>query len=355
MSNSLTFSVKQQLLGEAYFLRAFFYFYLVNLYGDVPLVLSTDWKTNSVMGRAPQSQVYQQVINDLKAAQNLLNENYLDGTLLNTTIERVRPNKWAATALLARVYLYTRDWANAEIQATALISNTNLFNAAIPLNNVFEKNSEETIWALQPVGFANSSNTGEGKLFILPVGGPNANNNPVYLSNYIVNAFESGDLRKTNWTDSVKPSSTAYYYAKKYKIGNTNTPTQEYPIILRLAEQYLIRAEARARLGSNLPGAIADLDVIRNRAGLPLIATINPGISQAALIDKILHERQVELFTEWGHRWLDLKRTGTVDALMTAVTPVKANGSPWTSTQAWYPIPQTDINNNPNLVQNAGY
>ena len=126
-------------------------------------------------------------------------------------------------------------------------------------------------------------------------------------------------------------------------------------MVLRLGEQYLIRAEARARLGSNLSGAIGDLDKIRSRAGLPLIATTNPGITQPALIDKIMHERQVELFSEFGHRWFDLKRTNTVDAVMNVVTPLKAAGAPWQPYQALYPIPITELQKAPNLTQNPGY
>ena len=78
-------------------------------------------------------------------------------------------------------------------------------------------------------------------------------------------------------------------------------------MVMRLAEQFLIRAEARAMQG-DLEGAIADLDMIRGRAGLPLIADINAGISKEELLTSILEQRKKELFTEWGHRWLDIKR-----------------------------------------------
>jgi len=139
---------------------------------------------------------------------------------------------------------------------------------------------------------------------------------------------------------------------------NTNTGTDnmsEYFMVLRLGEQYLIRAEARVRLG-NLNGAIDDLDKIRTRAGLTPVATSNPGISQSALIDKILHEKQVELFSEWGHRWLDLKRTGKIDEVMQVVNPFKTNGSvQWQPHQALYPLPYTELQRAPNLVQNPGY
>jgi len=95
--------------------------------------------------------------------------------------------------------------------------------------------------------------------------------------------------------------------------------------------------------------AQADLNAIRTRAGLPnTIASTQP-----ALLTAIQHERQVELFTEWGHRWLDLKRTGNIDAVMTIICSQK--GSSWSSYQQLYPLPLVDIQMDPNLVQNIGY
>src|SRR5438552_17436425 len=112
---------------------------------------------------------------------------------------------------------------------------------------------------------------------------------------------------------------------------------------LRLAEQYLIRAEARTQ-ENNISSAQTDLNVIRSRAGLgPVTAS-----DKASLLAAILHERQVELFTEWGHRWFDIKRTGTVDATMTVVTSQK--GGTWNTNQQWYPIPQSELQNDVNLV-----
>ncbi len=346
-SHDLTPSVKRQLLGEAKFMRAFSYFYLVNLFGDVPLVITTDWKANTTLARAPQSKVYQQIITDLQDAQILLSSNYLDAGLINTTTARVRPTKWAAAALLARTYLYTGDWAGADSAATAVINNSSLYSLNT-LNGVFLKNSTEAIWQLQPVGTGIQSNTGEGALFILPLSGPNVSDYPVYLSNNVVNSFEAGDQRKSNWVDSVTAGGTTYYYPYKYKIGKVNTGTQEYIMILRLGEQYLIRAEARAQQ-NNSSGAQADLNTIRTRAGLPNTAAND----KPTLLAAILHERQVELFTEWGHRWFDLKRTKAIDAVMNIVAPQKSGT--WAPYKAWYPIPQAEIDKDQNLTQNMGY
>jgi len=119
-------------------------------------------------------------------------------------------------------------------------------------------------------------------------------------------------------------------------------------MVLRLAEQYLIRAEARAQQ-NNVGGAQSDLNTIRTRAGLPN-TTAN---DKTSLLAAIIHERQVELFSEWGHRWLDLKRSGNLDAMMAVVAPAK--GATWSSNWQWYPIPSYEIVQDPNLVQNPGY
>lgn len=360
-NNSLTPAVRQQLLGEAKFIRAFCYFYLVNLYGDVPFTLSTDYTRNAVLPRTPKAQIYQQVIADLKDAQGLLNDKYLQADALNPypagSEERTRPTKWAATALLSRVYLYTGDWPNAESQASLLINNKTQYKL-VGLTSVFLKNNSEAIWQLQPV--ISGWNSQDARLFILPSTGPTTGSSfPVYLSNNVVNAFETGDQRKSNWTGNVTVTvagvPTTYYYPAKYKIAINGAPVTEYMTVLRLGEQYLIRAEARSQQG-NGSGAEADLDSIRVRAGLPVYSGSTDKLSLSAAI---LHERQVELFTEWGHRWLDLKRTNTVDAVMGGsggsggVTAQK--GGKWSSDWQWYPFQLGDLQKDPNLVQNPSY
>jgi len=345
-SSSLTPAVKQQLFGEAKFLRAFFYFYLINMYGDAPLVLSSDFKVNASLPRIPKAQIFQQIIADLKDAQNLLTSGYVDGTLLIKTGERTRPNKWSATALLARVYLYVGDWTNAETLASLVINNSALYSLAT-LNNVFLMNSNEAIWQLQPVN-TNITNTQDARQFIIPATGPGSGW-PVYLSNNLLNSFEAGDLRRTNWVDSISITGTTYYYPYKYKVNIPRAQLKEYLMILRLGEQYLIRAEARAQQGNIAAGA-ADLDSIRTRAGL----TYTTAATKQDLLSAILHERQVELFTELGQRWFDLKRTQAIDAVMSLVTPQKGGGT-WNSYQQLYPIYAADLQKDINLTQNPGY
>ncbi|WP_165760138.1 RagB/SusD family nutrient uptake outer membrane protein [Niastella populi] len=350
-ATTLSASVKQQLLGEARFMRAFFYFYLVNLVGEAPLVLTTEAAINAVLPRSPVPVVYQQIVADLKEAQQLLSENYLnkDLQIYAGTPERVRPTKWAATALLARTYLYLADYANAETEASKIIDNNPRFSLPA-LNNVFLKNSDEAIWQLQPVQAAR--NTEDAFTFTLPVTGPNATANPVYLSPQTLHAFEPGDGRRKggNWIDSVIVSGTNYFYPAKYKATTASGAASEYLMVFRLAELYLVRAEARAQQ-NNIGDARDDLNTIRTRAGLPGTKAND----KASLVTAVLNERQVEFFTEWGHRWLDLKRTGNVGAIMSVVTPLKANGRAWQSYQQWYPVLYNDILLNPRLSQNSGY
>jgi hypothetical protein len=348
-SSSLTPAVKKQLLGEAYFMRAYFYFYLVNLYGDVALPLSSDYKVNSFLKRTSKSLVYQQIISDLQQSENQLSNSYLDGTLLKPTTERVRPTKWAAAALLARVYVYTGNWINAKTQADSVINNSSLFGL-LSLKKVFLKATSgvsEAIWQLQPVN--SGWNTEDAKAFIMPSTGPlSVYNLDVYLSNNLLGSFEPGDQRKVNWVDSTIVGTTIYYYPYKYTVNTINAPVTEYIMLLRLGELYLIRAEAKAHQG-DLSGAAADLNNIRSRASL----SATSASSQSDLLTAIQHERQVELFAELGQRWLDIKRTNSVDSTMNVITPKK--GGIWRSYQQLYPIYYSDIQLNPNLVQNIGY
>jgi hypothetical protein len=181
---------------------------------------------------------------------------------ISSTTERVRPNKWAATALLARAYLYRKDYINAEIEADKIISHTELFKL-VELDQAFLMNNEEAIWQIQPVSRDIFSNTREGMLLkILP-----ENTEPiVFLHPDLVNSFNPKDLRLANWINTVVTNSgQEFTYAYKYKIGIEDEPVKEYSTVFRLAEQYLIRAEARIHLGKVIEG-IADINEIRSRA-----------------------------------------------------------------------------------------
>lgn len=367
-SLQLNDSTRKVLTGEALFIRAFCYFYLTNFFGDVPLVLNTDFRQSVSMKRTAQATVYNQIVQDLEDAQSMLPADYsVAGG------ERVRPNKWAATAMLARTQLYLKNYEEAEKQATAVISQTRYTLPA--LNTVFNKNSNETIWQLKqnPIGrpynitwdganclpiirwnqlapdeqfiFSLPEYFEMGVVYILP---------PFYFTNQQAQSFEPNDKRKLNWTDSTPTPLEApyngvpYVYSTKYREqqGVSGGAVSQYFMVLRLAEQHLIRAEARAHLNDNT-GAAADIDALRGRAGL-LNTT---AASKDELLIAVAHERQTELFAEWGHRWLDLKRTNKAEAVLGAIESKK----PWKSSQLLYPIPPGDITSNPNLEQNPDY
>ncbi len=353
-SNGIPEVEKEILLGEAKFIRALIYFNLVNFWGDVPLVLTTDFKTNSNLPRSSENLIYAQIISDLLDAQQGLSENYLHTDLKTRTTERVRPNKAAATAMLARVYLYTAskgtqmDWSKAELEATKIIEDSGKYEI-LPLDEVFLKNSRETIWAIQPTRNEEGANTPDGRIFINPYHNPPDDN--LSLSPFLLKAFENGDLRKTQWTTTVIDfASNEYIVPYKYKAGRDDQDQKEYNIMLRLSEQYLIRAEARMHIG-NVEGAKHDLNIVRYRAGLTGISTSD----SENVLNAIAHERYVELFTESGHRWFDLKRSGNVSLRMAEVTPEK--GGSWLPYKALMPISRDEILMNKALKghQNAGY
>ncbi len=327
-STGLSATVKAQLTGEALLFRSLLLFYLVNLFGDIPLVTSTDYAVNAVLPRSSDTAVYTQITRDLLQAKELLPVNY-------PSAGKLRPNKYAARALLARVYVYRKQWPDAINEATAVID-SGQYNLVSNLNNVFIPASSEGIWLMA----RQNSNTAEGTAFI-PA---SATIMPTYrLRDKLLQLFEPTDQRLANWTKRNTVAGTAYYYPYKYK-ERTNAVLTENIQVLRLAEQYLLRAEANIALDKP-EAAAADINRIRRRAGL---TDILPSV-QLSMMNLLMQERRREFFCEWGQRWFDLKRTGTIDAVLIAEKPQ------WKPYAALLPIPQTDMDRNPHLKQNPGY
>ncbi|MHC0443079.1 RagB/SusD family nutrient uptake outer membrane protein [Flavobacterium sp. 3-210] len=330
-SSGLTLAQKNQLSGEALFIRALSHLYLANLYGDIPYVTQTDYKSNTKITRMPIEKVYEQIITDLQESEQNL------GTS-DVNIQRIRPNRYVVKALLARVYLYSGAYSQAANEASAVLNQTDVYHLE-DLSNVFLINSLETIWQLQSQN--EGQNTEEGLHFIFSSGPPPA----VALSSNLVQYFTADDLRLSNWTKSVTDGTSVWYYAFKYKQQDYTPVSVEYSIIFRLAEQFLIRAEARANQG-DLIGAKEDLNKIRNRAGLKNTTAA----SKEEILQAILLERKLELFTEHGHRFFDLKRFGKLDS---ELSPVKTG---WKTASKLFPLPQSELSVNPNLQpQNPGY
>lgn len=371
ITNSTNLLKKDQWLGEAYFIRAFCYFYLTNYYGDVVLVTSSNYIVNKELGRAPKTEVNKLIIADLLKAQSLLSNEYKDA-IGETTALKGRPNKFTATALLAREYLYTGDWANAEIQSTNVITatigatGTYILLPASDIDKVFLAGSAETIFNLvSPNNNQDYNAYNNNTAATIPFNGSAWNGVAAAISPSLLASFETNtsvpetptaDRRKTYWTRVTTMSASTstpvipartMYFPNKYK---SNVIGAENIVLFRLAEQYLIRAEARARL-NNLTAAKTDLDMIRTRAGL----TGTTAASQTDLINAVIQEKRVELFSELGHRFFDLKRTGTIDAVMNIIAPLKGVSAVWNTQKQLFPIPAYDISVNRNLVQTPGY
>lgn len=331
-STTLTVKEKEEFRGQALFIRGYLHSILVSLYGDIPYIITTDYIENNTTARKPKNNVYQSILADLVLAQSIM-------TTDDPTGMSVIPNRSAATALMANIHLYLKNWELAENNATELIE---AFQLEADLNNVFLKNSKETIWQFKD-DLITSRNTYQAKQFIIKA----IPGQTYSLSNTMLDAFETDDLRRSSWVGSFTSDDglTTLFYPYKYKASLIDKESLEFSIVFRLAEQYLIRAEARAHLG-NLSGARTDLNIIRNRAGLD----VTPAETKNELLNAILQERFVELFTEQGHRWFDLKRTGKDVDILGAIKP---NYEP---TDALWPIPETELEINPKLrPQNSGY
>ncbi|RRJ90758.1 RagB/SusD family nutrient uptake outer membrane protein [Flavobacterium macacae] len=330
-SNELPVAVKDVLLGEALFSRALVHFYLVNLYGDIPYVTTTDYQLNSTVQRISTAQAYANIRQDLEHAALLLPQDYSVGT-------RIRPNRSCARALLARLALYTGAWDEASNHASAVLNNTEYVLEG-DLDAVFLKESRSTLWQFGTT--AEGRNTDDAQNYIFTAGPPPF----VGLNLGLVALFGPDDLRGSHWIGTVTDGTGTWHYANKYKQRENTGSSVEYTVVLRMEEQYLIRAEARAWQG-DLIGAKEDLDAIRLRAGLPPTAAD----SAEEIIAAVQLQRRLEFFTEFGHRFFDLKRTGAID---TVLGLAKAG---WNPTDKLFPLPLTELNANPYLQpQNPGY
>jgi hypothetical protein len=332
-ATTISTALQQQLIGEMEVVRALYYFNLVNLFGGIPLVTTSNYQVNGALARSSVDSVYDLVLSDLTDAQKKLTPAY-------PSAGHVRPNLYVAEALLAKVYLYRGQWQNAYDAANQVIA-SGVYQLVPDPANVFLDGSAEAIWQLPANG--PYSATSEASEYYSANGYP-----PYYpVSSALLSAFEPGDTRMQKWlgTSVVNSGTTTitYYYPYKYKNVEAASPTTEDFMVFRLAEQYLIRAEAAAELG-NTAGALQDLNAVRARAGLA-----SSTATASTLLAAIMHERQVELFSEWGNRWFDLKRWGTVNTVLSAEKPG------WNTSTSLYPIPYNERQLDPFLTQNPGY
>jgi starch-binding outer membrane protein, SusD/RagB family len=321
----LTGTEKNKILGEAYFIRALGYFDLARGWGGVQLQLkpTSDLSTLKGVKRSTLSATYDQVLADLVQAETLLPE---DATTRN------RAQKSAVRALRARLHLYREQWVDAESYATQVIANTPKYSLVKPYKifftspflsaeSVFElsfssndKNSFWNLWYPSTVG---------GQFTLKP-------SNPVVAK---LNDAKIGGTRNT-----LIAGTGATVYGVLY---NTISSSTDPSYVIRIAELYLIRAEARAKKATpDLPGAISDLNLVRARADVPAFT----GATQAEVIQAIEDENSLEFAFE-SHRWFDLVRTKRVGDILGV-----------TNTNFWlFPLPYSDILSDPDVTQNPGY
>lgn len=333
-STGLPASFKTQIGGEMKVVRAMYYLNLVNFFGSVPLVLSTDYKQTARLPGSTADSAYDRIITDLTEAADSLSADY-------PSPGRARPNLYTALAFLSKAHLYRGDWQAAYNESDSVIK-SGMYELEPDLNNVFLEGSNEAIWQLPANGTYNV--TAEAADFV-----PYSGSIPNYLlTSFLLDAFEAGDLRMMNWVGKTTVNTGAgpkdYYYPYKYKNKQISSPTTENYMMFRLAEVYLIRAEAAAHLDKT-DIALADLNVIRQRAGLDN----STASGKDEILNAVMHERQVELFTESGNRWFDLKRTGQADLIL------GTEKTGWHKEAALYPIPQSQMQLNSLLKQNPGY
>ena len=312
---------RDQVLGEAYFLRALHYHNLVKLWGDVPMPLTTVASAEEAaqFTRTPADQVYTQILADLTQAEGLMTD---DAQTRQASLGAVR-------ALRARVLLYTGDWAGALAAADAVEGMG--YTLAGSFSDLFTEDGTDTPEDIFRVSFSPQEYNELGYYYLFDgryEAAPTAS---------LDAAFEADDARH-GWT---MQEDDGDYEGTKFP---TTVGGEDFHVI-RLAEVMLIRAEALARL-DRLDEAVTEYDKLRERAGLdPHVLDVDV-TTQQDVLDAIWQERRVELALE-GDRWPDLVRTGRAAAVL---------GIPAERTfQLLYPIPERERVTAPGLGQNTGY
>jgi tetratricopeptide (TPR) repeat protein len=357
----MTDVAKARYQNEAKFLRALMYFNLVRIYGDVPLVLK-DIKTSGEAfsyGRESADKVYAQIISDLTEAEQLPSSYTLNADIGRAT-------KWAAKALLAKVYLTQKMYTQANTKLEEVI-NSNQYRLLTNYTDVFDAarpNNEEIIFAVQ---YARGFDPAQGNPFVeyamanedIGTGILRRGNGTFLMTDELYNLFGQDDKRK-GMISHLTGSRRAYNFTTKYfdKGMTTKVDAGNDWIVLRYADVLLMYAEVQNELG-NPATAYNYLEMVRNRAGLTTNAALKTSQSDMRLA--IETERRLELFCE-GHRWFDLLRTGRLRDVMNAhfksgLTNDEIGSN--NSVEAYellFPVPRYQVNLNPEKIkQNPGY
>ena len=357
---------KKQIIGEAYFLRAFYHFFLTKNFGDIAIKITPSYtQEEAITAKSPKADVFKQIYADLDMAAAA-------GLVSYPTVDKGRPSKEAALALYAKAALYNEDWAKALEKAKEVIS-SGKYTLMADVLDVYKNDKEdvaraENIWAYE----VDPITPGTGHQ-LTGLCGPPGSAAPAYARTSFgsmfayqsfFNSFDPKDKRRqlldTNYIDksgktvaqrSITPITTQGVLIKKYQDpGSTIGLIPNIPI-LRLADVYLIAAEAEGRLNGATASAYGFINTVRKRAGLP---DLTSGLSKDAFVDAVIQERAWEFFAE-GDRWYDLTRTGkfltVIPKAVNSVYPVRNV----TAKNKYFPIPQDEINANPKLVQNPDW
>ncbi len=323
---------RNDILGQAYFLRALSFHNLVKFYGEVPtpLVPVTSPADAAAYTRSSVANVYTQILADLDKAAQLIT---------NTTNTRYA-TQTAVKALRARVLFYrassSASTSAADYQAALDAANSVLAGRdtlTVPYADLFSTAGSNTAEDIFRVSFIVSQNNGLGNWYIASGRGE------VSPTQNLVDAYQAGDARKS-WSVKTTGNTNHPLEGRKY----STTAGTEHIHVIRLAELVLMKAEILARQG-NLAAAVAEYNKVRVRAGIPK-HTLGTEVKTADdVIAAVVAERRLELALE-GDRWHDLNRLGTAAAV---------KGFTNRSYQVRFPIPLRDINTSPQLTQNPGY
>lgn len=318
----LSEDTKNHWLSEAYTIRALVHFDLARAWGNIPIVTSptTSPSSASDIKQSSQQDVYAHALSDLETAEKIADQ----------VFNRNRVNIYTIYALKARVYLYLKQWDKAEEYAGKLIGNPN-FELVSWENLLAGKNTKESVWEL---AFSTSD-----KSNYFSVWSSDSYRNTLAPSRALYNLLhsEAGGERAKLVKDVSTDTKLDFYVQLIYWRSNNDNPTY----LFRIAEQYLIRAEARAKKSNpDLAGALDDLNAVRTRAKTALSTASTTG----QIILDIENERRVELAFE-PHRWFDLVRTERAGETVGV-----------TDRNKWiFPFPYNDVQTDSNLNQNAGY
>ena len=329
-SVTLSDTDKNRIKGEALLVRSLIYFYLQQIFGDIPYTTSLDFEYNRRISKTDAASVLELLKADLIESARLLNDEYRD-------YERIYPNRKAAQLLLSRIYILGSEWSSAEKMADTILLSS-LYQFQPDITEVFHKSGSHIIWQLQPENYGES--TTEALFYYFTDSAPFS----YALTQGLVSSFDDSDLRKQYWMTPVTFGGQTWYRPYKYKNHINISNYDEYSIVFRLEEVYFIKAEALARQ-NRFDEALPYLNATRERAGLtPLVS-----ISGDDFYNELIAEKRREFFTESGHRFIDLKRWGRLNELI-AVKPH------WEEYKQVWPLPQSELLLNPNLLpQNVGY